>query len=585
MHFNLFEPKILPLEQVVEERKYEFPTFQRDFVWTPKKMKTLMESIYHGIPINAIYLWNRVGVVMKDGTKSDRETKLVIDGQQRLTSMKAILLGEEYLTKSNRLRKIRFAFNPVAGTFHQVDSKFTPGKKHVANLAQFYAAPEAETVAFLHRNRANLTETQREDAVANLKRLGGIKQYPIVIYDISNEADIDRAYQCFQLTNAAGTKVSKGDLCMAWLETYQPLLAEGITLFAQGIQFGKRIQNPRKESREFKRSKFSKSLEWLKRENARVVHYQPKIEHVAELLFHLIQGGKKFQLGTIAQQLLAKETEYVGNENVDNENVDNEKISKVEKAFLSLVSQNNYNRFNQIIGQFPGINETNKNYAYWLFLQCVNERKRKDEIAHLLQRWYLLQLMSNGRVSGAVAFSRYMDGFLQGGGLVGYLESLETELQLELWDRTLPDKLVGNLAPKARKPIIKAWEMTQILSRQTALFDNSSLIETLHMNKLRSEHHIYPQNELKDMVPQSKIDAVANIALTTTEINSAIRDKNLHVFILAEQAEGRLLDADEHLANHCIPKETGQLDYPDFLEKRAELMAKRFKKVYLSLKS
>ena len=37
MHFNLFEPKILPLEQVVEERKYEFPTFQRDFVWTPKK--------------------------------------------------------------------------------------------------------------------------------------------------------------------------------------------------------------------------------------------------------------------------------------------------------------------------------------------------------------------------------------------------------------------------------------------------------------------------------------------------------------------------------------------------------------------
>lgn len=573
-HFNLFEPRILPLEQVIENEHYEFPRFQRDFVWTTTKMKELMESIYHGIPVNAIYLWKRVGVVLKDRSKSDAETLLVIDGQQRLTSLRAILLGD-YYRKGKRDLKIQIAFNPLRGTFREVTrTTFTPSERYIANIAQFYRDPESERLAFLKRNQQHLNPTQRETAIANLNRLEEIKRYPFVVYNLSDAVDIEEAHKCFVLTNQAGTKVGKGDLCMAWLETYQPLLAEGIVIFGKGIQ-GEAYD----ATRAFRRSKFAEALSWLKVEEPTDEPFQPKIGHIVEILFHITQRGKRFQLGSIAQQLLKKETTPIGIKTAQTE-----EGSRVEKAFLSLVDATNYTRFNQIIKPFPGMNGTGKNYAYWLFLQCVEEGKRNEEIARLLQRWYFLQLMSHMRKGGAAAFSQWMKDFEEGGGLKGYLKSLEDEMKPDLWDETLPHRLANSLNKTARGQVLKAWTMVHVLSRDTALFDSSALIETLKRGK--SEHHIYPQKGLKTQkVPQGKIDAIANIAITTTEINSAIGPKPLHLFMELEKAQGRLRNPNQDIVSHCIPEETGKLEYEDFLAQRAKLMAIRFKDAYLALKT
>lgn len=578
-HFNLFEPKILPLSQVVADRNYEFPTFQRDFVWQPKQIKALIDSVYNGIPINSIYLWNRIGVVTKGGEKSDRETKLVIDGQQRLTALRAILLGKPFQNKQKAWKNVQFAFNPIKGTFHQVDSKFTPGDRLIKNVAHFYAEPEAETIAYLHRNKGGFTKTQRAAINENLNRLAQIKNYPVVIYDINDKVDLDQAFQCFERTNQGGTRVSKANLCMAWLETYQPLLAEGIIHFAEGIQFGK-VKDPRRESRQFERSLFSEKLDWIKLDSDRKAFYQPNAEQIVELLFNVIQGGKRFRLDTIARELLGNESSYVGNNDSSNETT-----NKAESAFMSLVDKNNYNRFDALISRFPGITQTDQNYAYWLYLQCVADGKRKEEIAPLIQRWYLLNLMSNIRTSGKAAFSTYLNGFLQHGGLEGYLKTLEDELNIESWEKTLPVKLKGALSKKAQKQIITAWEFTQVLEGQTALFDGSMPIEKLReQKKVRSEHHIYPQNVLRENVPQEQIDAVANIALTTSDVNSSIGDRPMHTFIYEEHTEGRLRNAAVHMETHCIPEESGELNYTDFLDARAKLMARRIKDVYFKLK-
>lgn len=579
MHFNLFEPKILPLSEVVEDRNYEFPTFQRDFVWQPKQIKALIDSVYNGIPINSIYLWNSIGVITKSGEESESETKLVIDGQQRLTALRAVLLGEMYLNKQKVWKRVQFAFNPIKGTFRQVDSKFTPGDRFIKNVAHFYAEPKAETTAYLHRNKGGFTKPQLDAIDENLNRLAQIKHYPVVIYDINDKVDLDQAFQCFERTNQGGTRVSKANLCMAWLETYQPLLAEGIIHFAEGIQFGK-VKEPRTETRRFRKSVFYEKLDWIKLEYDRKAFYQPNTEQIVELLFNVIQGGNRFRLDTIARELLGNESSYVGNNDSSNETT-----NKAESAFMSLVDKNNYNRFDALISRFPGITKTDQDYAYWLYLQHVAEGKRKEEIAPLIQRWYLLNLMSNIRTSGKAAFSTYMNGFLQHGGLEGYLETLEAELNTESWEKTLPVKLKGALNKKAQKQIITAWEFTQVLEGQTALFDGSMPIEKLReQKKVRSEHHIYPQNVLREKVPQEQIDAVANIALTTSDVNSSIGDRPMHVYINEENREGRLRNAADHLKTHCIPDEAGILDYADFLEARATLMARRFKEVYLALK-
>ena len=574
-HFNLFEPKILPLQQVVENRNYQYPRFQRDFVWNTTKMKELMESIYHGYPVNCIYLWKRMEVVLKDRRESDEDSLLVIDGQQRLTTLRAILLGDEY-RKGNQKRKIKIAFNPVAGTFHEVNRRFTPSERYIENVAAFYAKPDVQRRAFLERNQQSLTLEKRETAIENLARLENIKEYRVIVYYLSDEVDIEGAYTCFERVNQGGTKVSQGDLCMSWLETYQPLLAEGIVIFGKGIR-GETYE----ESRAFQKTRFANAIDWLKSDPPdKKEPFKPKIGHIVELLFHVTQGGKRFKLGDIAQQLLKREETPIGGKK---ETATTDGGTRVEQAFLSLVNETNYTRFNQIIKTFPKMTAADQNYAYWLYLQCVKEGKRNEEIARLLQRWYFLQLMSHIRTSGAIAFSTWMKSFHDSGGLIGYLADMENEMKPDLWDETLPSKLEDSLSSDIRGKVLKAWTMVQVLSDDKALFDSSVSIETLDREK--SEHHIYPQKELKDKkVSAGKMNAIANMAITTTEINSAIGAKPLHVYIFNEKAQGRLPRAEEHLTAHCIPKGTGKLTYEEFLSQRAKLMAKRFKDAYLALK-
>ena len=136
-------------------------------------------------------------------------------------------------------------------------------------------------------------------------------------------------------------KVSEGDLCMAWLEAYHFLLAEGITLFCQGIQRKKWAHNIRKPGLKFGRSKFAKAIRWIQWGDEGVYSYQPKVGHVAVLLFNMVQDGKGFNFGTMAKQLLGD----TGDAWAQAENG-----VRVDSAFLEIVNQEKFNRFNHITG-------------------------------------------------------------------------------------------------------------------------------------------------------------------------------------------------------------------------------------------
>ena len=579
MDLNPFELKVMKLHEVVENLHFEIPTFQRDFVWTRDQMITLIDSVYRGIPINSLYTWNCEGIPMKTGTESNKNIQLVVDGQQRLTSLKAMLFGKSYYNREGRRQRIEVAFHPIEGTFHKVDSKFRPNDKHVPNLATFYANPEAETTAYHTRNQGQLTDEEKALVATNLEHLKAMKDLPIFVYQISSEATLEQVHLCFERTNLEGRRVSQGDLCLAWLAAHQPLLAEGITLFCQGIQFGKQIPNLLEESPQFEGSPFAQAIRWIELEDDRVVAYQPKAKEVADLLFNIVLDGKKFDLGTIARQLLGD----TGNAAAQGENQ-----TRVDSAFREIVNSENFNTFNHILGQFRGINRTQSNYAYWLFLRCRRESSQKEytdeKIARLLQRWYLLQLLGSMRVGGAVAFSRYLQGFAQAGSLEGYLQTLEADLPENFWTEQLPEKLQKQDKGDTRK-VARAWDTVQILAETKALFDNTVSIAELHARGRILRHHLYPRNLLKkEGVPERKINAIANSAITTKEVNSRIGNRKLHRFIEDAEDKGTLENAPEHLDAHCIPSGAGTLSYEEFLAARAQLMAARIRKVYEELK-
>ena len=65
------------------EQRLEIPAFQRGYVWTPKQALELIDSMVRGMPIGSILLWT---------PRRWRGPAIVLDGQQRLTTIRGALL-------------------------------------------------------------------------------------------------------------------------------------------------------------------------------------------------------------------------------------------------------------------------------------------------------------------------------------------------------------------------------------------------------------------------------------------------------------------------------------------------------------
>ena len=89
---------------------------QRRYVWRSTRVRDLMDSLYRGYPSGAILLWETGEDVplqefsVPQQANPYRNTQLLLDGQQRLTSLSAVIRGEP-VTVRGRKKPIELLFN------------------------------------------------------------------------------------------------------------------------------------------------------------------------------------------------------------------------------------------------------------------------------------------------------------------------------------------------------------------------------------------------------------------------------------------------------------------------------------------
>uniref|UniRef100_UPI003F492918 DUF262 domain-containing protein n=1 Tax=Microbacterium aurantiacum TaxID=162393 RepID=UPI003F492918 len=117
------------LTHLVEDIKHgniALPDIQRPFVWSSAKTRDLFDSLYRGYPVGTLMFWEtgaEVGTRQVGGGEHAKVAKLlIVDGQQRLTSLYAVLTGKPVLTKSFEDKRIRIAFRPADETFEVTDA-------------------------------------------------------------------------------------------------------------------------------------------------------------------------------------------------------------------------------------------------------------------------------------------------------------------------------------------------------------------------------------------------------------------------------------------------------------------------------
>jgi Protein of unknown function DUF262 len=112
------------------------PDIQRPFVWHASKVRDLLDSMYKGFPVGYLLFWEtgadpgarQIGV----GDKQTVPALLIVDGQQRLTSLYAVMTGSKIVRQDYTEARIRIAFRPTDATFAVADAAIDKDPEFIA---------------------------------------------------------------------------------------------------------------------------------------------------------------------------------------------------------------------------------------------------------------------------------------------------------------------------------------------------------------------------------------------------------------------------------------------------------------------
>ena len=85
----------IALEQIlnfIKSGEIAIPEIQRPFVWKPKQVRDLIDSLYTGYPTGYLIISQSPNIRLKDGTLAEGK-KIMIDGQQRVTALMTAIMG------------------------------------------------------------------------------------------------------------------------------------------------------------------------------------------------------------------------------------------------------------------------------------------------------------------------------------------------------------------------------------------------------------------------------------------------------------------------------------------------------------
>ena len=117
----------------VKSGEIAIPEIQRPFVWEAAKVRDLMDSLYQGYPVGYIIAWRNPSVKLKDGGVAEGK-KILIDGQQRVTALRAAIGGQQVVNQDYKTVRIRIAFHPLDERFEVANTAIDNDKAWITDI-------------------------------------------------------------------------------------------------------------------------------------------------------------------------------------------------------------------------------------------------------------------------------------------------------------------------------------------------------------------------------------------------------------------------------------------------------------------
>ncbi len=204
----------------IDNQEFILPEFQRGYVWKPWQVKEYVQSLYKAYPTGSFLIWKTPNAQKARGGKGNDDNKyyqLILDGQQRLTSLYALFNGSPPPFYEGEHLYFDLYFNLDTEEFVYYMEKRMKDKPEWIAITQFLQV--GDVGKFINYTRDDDVKAYYSNNLTKLIKLNEIRNYTYDIQKIS-ELDIDEVVKIFNLVNSSGTPLSKADLGLAHICSY-----------------------------------------------------------------------------------------------------------------------------------------------------------------------------------------------------------------------------------------------------------------------------------------------------------------------------------------------------------------------------
>ncbi len=566
----------------IKQGKIGLPEMQRPFVWSTAKVRDLIDSLYNGYPIGYIVTWQNPTVGLKNESSSNNK-EIIIDGQQRLTALKAALSGEKVVSQQYITKRIKISFKPSTGEFNTLNSAIEKDPLWINDISDIFKS-DFNSYSYVTDNAKKLGMAP-EDLGATLQKLLAIRQSEIGDIKLGYNLSIGAVTDIFNRINSKGVSLSSADLAMSRLSADTihggNNLRKQIEYFVQLLNDPNLLENIVKFDSDFANTKEFNQIKWIASEINPI--YKPRYADILHLIL-----ATSFKRGKLSDMV-----SLISGRNFEARNYSEEGMkanyAKMQAGATLVFNKSNFQRYLMILRDM-GMRNSGKlglvghgvfNFGYILFLYLHRSTNLSQEkIASYLKRWIIMSALT-GRYSGSSETITESDLKMisRDANPINVLDDiLDREMNDSFWNGTLPNML------RVQSTQASSWrifQMSQIYGKDTAWLAKDTSTETVMLEE-GNIHHIFPQAYLrKNGFSKGDINQIANYVWVTQPKNLEISDKAPKDYLSDENIIEFMSETNNR--ENAIPEEIVDYDfhnYSDFLNQRRHLMAKKMREFY-----
>ncbi len=555
------------------------PDIQRPFVWKNAKVRDLFDSMYKGYPVGYLLFWQNALV---EGTKhigsegKQKAPKLVIvDGQQRLTSLYAVIEGEPVLRENFTREQIEIAFNPLEERFEVADAAIRQDKAFLSNISVVWSAKtdlfevvDAYLIALGTSREVSEEEVKRVRRA--FARLQGLLSFPFTALELAADIDEEAVSDVFVRINSKGTPLNQADFILTLMSVFWDSGRADLETFCRAAKA------PNKQGPSPYNHFIEPSPDQMLRVAVAVAFKRARLKYVYSIL-----RGKDLETEQFSE---------------DRRTAQFAKLQDAQARTLNIQYWHDFMLAVRMAGFRSGkmiSSQNNLLYSYVLYLIGRTEYGVKEsDLRSTIARWFFMSAVT-GRFTGSPESAMEFDlarlrDVKTADQFVATLNGIcETTLTNDYLTVTLTNDLATS---SSRSPSLFAFHAAQVLLEAPALFSKHKIAELFDPSLTAprdavERHHLFPKAYLtkQGIAGTRETNQIANFALVEWRDNGDIGDRPPAEYlpVMSKEWGADALARMSHL--HALPEGWTEMPYGEFLRERRELMAQVIAEGYRKL--